>query len=253
MFPIQTGVPYRSPPFVTWSLIAINVVIFLYQASLSPPDLDQFMAQYALIPGRYFGPLPFQPQPTLEDYVPFFTNMFLHGGWLHLILNMWTLFLFGPAVEDRMGGIRYLAFYVICGIAASTAHAYFNPTSFVPALGASGAIAGVIGAFVRLFPLANLIVVIPIFFFPFFFELPALLFVGLWFLMQVVPGMLELLRPAAAGGIAWWAHVGGFLAGVLLTSVLARSARTYRRYYLDEGIYGLSPNGRRRKMGGIVG
>ena len=119
-----------------------------------------------------------------------------------------------------MGGARYLLFYLFCGIAASTAHAYFNATSFVPALGASGAIAGVIGAFVRLFPLAKLIVVIPIFFFPFFFEVPALLFAGLWFLMQFVQGTIELVSPSAGGGIAWWAHIGGFIAGVLLTSVL---------------------------------
>ncbi|TJW71448.1 rhomboid family intramembrane serine protease, partial [Neisseria gonorrhoeae] len=116
---------------------------------------------------------------------------------------------------------------------------------FVPALGASGAIAGVIGAFVRLFPLANLIVVIPIFFFPFFFEVPALLFAGLWFLMQFVQGTIELVSPSAGGGIAWWAHIGGFIAGVLLTSVLTQPRRTYRKYYLDEGIYGFTPNGRR--------
>lgn len=245
MFPIQNGVPHRSAPFVTWSLIAINVAVFLYQVSLSPAALDRFLVEYALIPGRYFVPLPFLPEPTLQDYLPFLTNMFLHGGWLHLILNMWTLFLFGPTVEDRMGRSRYLLFYLICGIAASTAHAYFNAASFVPALGASGAISGVIGAFVRLFPFANLIVVIPILFFPFFFEVPALLFAGLWFLMQIVPGMIELLRPSVGGGIAWWAHIGGFVAGVLLTPLLTRSIRTYRKYYLDEGIYGFTPDGRR--------
>jgi membrane associated rhomboid family serine protease len=245
MFPIQNGVPHRSAPFVTWSLIAINVAVFLYQAGLSPAALDRFLVEYALIPGRYFVPSPFLPEPAFEDYLPFVTNMFLHGGWLHLILNMWTLFLFGPTVEDRMGKWRYLFFYLICGIAASTAHAYFNATSFVPALGASGAIAGVIGAFVRLFPLANLVVVIPIFFFPFFFEVPALLFAGLWFLIQVMSGMTELLNPTMGGGIAWWAHIGGFLAGVLLTPILVRSARDYRKYYRDEGIYGFTPNGRR--------
>ncbi|HWP27083.1 MAG TPA: rhomboid family intramembrane serine protease [Xanthobacteraceae bacterium] len=245
MFPIQNGVPHRSAPFVTWGLIAVNVAVFLYQISLSPPALDRFLVNYALIPGRYFVPLPFLPEPALGDYLPFLTNMFLHGGWLHLIMNMWTLFLFGPAVEDRLGRLRYVLFYLACGIAASTAHAYVNATSFVPALGASGAIAGVIGAFVRLFPLANLIVVVPILFFPFFFEIPALLFAGLWFLLQVVSGMIELLQPAVGGGIAWWAHIGGFVAGLLLTPLLTRPARAYRKYYLDEGIYGFTPNGRR--------
>lgn len=245
MFPIQNGVPHRSAPFVTWGLIAINVAIFLYQVTLSPAALDRFLVRYALIPGRYFVALPFLPEPSLADYVPFVTNMFLHGSWLHLILNMWTLYLFGPTVEDRMGWPRYLLFYLICGIAASTAHAYFNATSFVPALGASGAIAGVIGAFVRLFPLANLIVVIPIFFLPFFFEVPALVFAALWFLVQLMQGVIELIAPSVGGGIAWWAHIGGFVAGVLLTSVLARSPRAYRKYYQDEGIYGFTPNGRR--------
>jgi membrane associated rhomboid family serine protease len=245
MFPIQNGVPNRSAPFVTWSLIAINVIVFLYQVSLSPPELDRFLVEYALIPGRYFVPLPFVSPPSIDDYLPFVTNMFLHGGWLHLILNMWTLYLFGPAVEDRMGGFRYLLFYLVCGIAASAAHAYFNATSFVPALGASGAIAGVIGSFVRLFPLANLIVVIPIFFFPFFFEVPALVFAGLWFVMQLLQGSFELLQPSATGGIAWWAHIGGFVAGIVLTPLLVRSARTYRPHYLDEGIYGFTPRGRR--------
>jgi membrane associated rhomboid family serine protease len=225
--------------------MAANVAVFLYQVSLSEPALDRFLARYALIPARYFVPLPYLPEPGLEDYLPFVTNTFLHGGWLHLIVNMWTLFLFGPAVEDRMGRLRYSIFYLACGITASAAHAYFNPQSFVPALGASGAIAGVIGCFVLLFPLARLIVVIPILFFPFFFEVPALVFAGLWFLVQVVEGASELLRPSVGGGIAWWAHIGGFVAGVLLTPVLTRSRRAYRKYYLDEGIYGFTPNGRR--------
>jgi membrane associated rhomboid family serine protease len=245
MLPIQTCVPYRAAPFLTWGIIGINGAVFLYQQSLAAPALERFLADYALIPGRYFGAPALLPQPAAVDYLPFLTNTFLHGGWLHLALNMWTLYLFGPAVEDRLGRMRYLVFYLACGIAASIAHAYFNPTSLIPALGASGAIAGVIGCFVRLFPLANLIVIVPILFLPLFFEVPALLYAALWFVMQLVQGAAELLHPSFGGGIAWWAHVGGFIAGVLLTPLLAQPARDYRRYYCDEGIYGFRPNGRR--------
>jgi membrane associated rhomboid family serine protease len=127
--------------------------------------------------------------------------MFLHGGWLHLILNMWTLWLFGPTVEDRLGHGRYLAFYLACGLAASVAHLVFNPTSVIPAVGASGAIAGVLGCYMRLFPLARVIVLIPILFIPLFFEVHAFVFVGLWFVLQILQGTLELVLPSSQGAL----------------------------------------------------
>jgi rhomboid family protein len=170
--------------------------------------------------------------------------MFLHGGWLHLILNMWTLWLFGPKVEDRMGPVRFLVFYLACGLCASVSHAVFNPMSTEPALGASGAIAGVLGASMTLFPFARLIVMIPILFVPFFFEVPAIVFAGLWFLIQVLQGTAELFMPSGVGGIAWWAHVGGFVAGIALTPVLRQSDERYRRYYADEGVLGFNTQGR---------
>jgi membrane associated rhomboid family serine protease len=180
----------------------------------------------------------------LLDYLPFLTNMFLHGGWLHLILNMWTLYLFGPAVEDRLGSGRYLAFYLICGLVASFTHAIFNPNSAVPALGASGAISGVLGSFILMFPLARLVIVIPILFFPFFFEVPAILFAAFWFFTQVTAGIAELYMPSQGGGIAWWAHTGGFVAGLALTPVLHQSRQRYRNYQADEGVLGFDPQGR---------
>jgi len=190
-------------------------------------------------PGLYGDPL------TLADYLPFVTNMFLHGGWLHLILNMWTLWLFGPPIEDRLGPGGYLVFYMACGIAASITHVVFNAGSTIPALGASGAIAGVLGCNMRLFPLARLVILIPILFIPFFFEVPAFVFAGLWFLMQVVQGAGEILMPSNGGGVAWWAHIGGFVAGFVLTPMIRRKQRTYRSYYPDEGILGFTPGGRR--------
>jgi membrane associated rhomboid family serine protease len=169
--------------------------------------------------------------------------MFLHGGWLHLILNMWALWLFGPIVEDRMGSLRYLLFYLAVGFLASLTHALMNPTSTLPALGASGAIAGVIGSSIRLFPFARVVVLIPILLLPLFVEVPAIIFAALWFMTQLLQGTADLLTPAQGGGVAWWAHVGGFAAGFLLTPALRRSRPLYRRYYADEGILGFTPDG----------
>jgi len=244
MFPLQTTVPLRNPPVVTWALIAVNRVVFLYQISLSEPELELFLSRFALVPARYFAP-DAPSSLSVLDYLPFVTNMFLHGGWLHLILNMWTLWLFGRTVEDRFGSARYLLFYLLCGAVASTTHALVNATSEIPALGASGAIAGVLGCYMRMFPLSRVVVMIPILFFPFFFELPAIVFTGLWFLVQVMQGTADLFGPPAGAGVAWWAHIGGFVAGFLLTPLLQQSKRAHRPFYPDEGVLGFNPAGRR--------
>src|ERR1700726_2839615 len=245
MFPIRSTVPWRYMPVATWTLIWVNTFIYLMEASLTPSELETVLSDYALIPARYFHAGDFIGETLrLEDYLPFVTNIFLHGGWLHLILNMWTLWLFGPAVEDRLGHFRYLAFYLVCGLAASAAHVMFNPTSIVPALGASGAIAGILGCYMRLFPLARVIVVIPILFIPLFFEVYAFVFIGLWFLIQVLQSVTALLLPDASGDVAWWAHVGGFIAGFTLGPLLVRSEELYRVYYPDEGQLGFDVKGR---------
>jgi membrane associated rhomboid family serine protease len=245
MIPIQNTVPNRYQPVVTYALIAANCIVFLYQISLSPMELEFFLARYALIPARYFGPFPLRGADSPADFVPFITMMFLHGGWMHLIFNMWTLWLFGKSVEDRLGPGRYLAFYLTCGILAAITHATLTPTSTVPALGASGAIAGVMGSYVRLFPLARVIVLVPIIFIPLFFEVPAIAFIGLWFLLQVLQGTVELMMPTTGGGVAWWAHIGGFLAGVALATVMSQPERRYRSWYADEGYLGFDTSGRR--------
>jgi membrane associated rhomboid family serine protease len=243
MIPIRNAVPSRYPPVITWILIAANCLVFLFQDSLEPDELELFLRQFALIPARYFE-LAGGADLTAEDIVPFFSMMFLHGGWTHLILNMWTLWLFGPTVEDRLGHGRYLAFYLICGLAASVAHVMFNPTSIVPALGASGAIAGILGCYMRLFPLARVVVVIPLLFVPLFFEVYAFVFIGLWFLLQLLQSVMEFLVPSSGGDVAWWAHVGGFVAGFALGPLLVRSAQRYRAYYPDEGVLGFDAEGR---------
>jgi membrane associated rhomboid family serine protease len=245
MIPIRNAVPSRYPPVVTWLLIATNCLVFLFQDSLSPHELKLLLYQYALIPARYSEVLASGDTDLTDlDILPFFTMMFLHGGWLHLILNMWTLWLFGPTVEDRLGHGRYLLFYFTCGLAASLAHTVFNPTSDVPALGASGAIAGILGCYMRLFPLARIVVVVPVLFIPLFFEVHAFLFVGLWFLLQIFQATLDSLAPSSSGGVAWWAHVGGFIAGFILGPLLVRSEQRYRVYYPDEGVLGFDAKGR---------
>jgi membrane associated rhomboid family serine protease len=244
MLPIQIAVPTRYPAVVTYALIAANCAAFLFQISLSPTELEAFLYEFALVPAHYFAAPPGLTSHGVSDYLPFLSNMFLHGGWLHLILNMWTLYLFGPAIEDRLGSTRYLVFYLVCGLFASIAHAFFNPTSTIPALGASGAISGVLGSFIMMFPLARLVIVIPILFFPFFFEVPAFLFAAFWFLTQVTAGVAELFMPPQTGGIAWWAHTGGFVAGIVLTLLLRQSKQAYRTYYSDEGVLGFNPWGR---------
>ncbi len=248
MFPVASAVSHRYPPFVVWGLIAVNTAVFLFQIALPPPLLERFVFRWALVPARYFHPewaLANGLDPT--DYLPFFTNMFLHGGWFHIIANMWTLWIFGPAVEDRLGKVRFLLFYLAAGLGASFAHAWVNADSAVPALGASGAIAGVIGAYMRLFPFARVIVMIPILFLPFFFEMPAALFALIWFVLQLVQGIGALLGPASAGGVAWWAHIGGFVVGWAIVRLVQRSPIRHRPYYADEGKLGFAPDGRWRK------
>jgi membrane associated rhomboid family serine protease len=246
MFPVKSAVACRYPPVVTWTLIAANCAVFFHQIALGPDELEWFVFQYALIPARYFSPELDGGGPLAPaDYLPFISNIFLHSGWLHLILNMWSLWLFGPAVEDRLGHTRYLVFYLAAGIIASATHAVVNATSEVPALGASGAIAGVLGCYIRLFPFARMIVLVPILFFPLFFEVPAILFAGFWFIVQLLQGTAGLLTPSFGDGIAWWAHIGGFVAGAVLAPLLRRPNRSYRPYYPDEGILGFDPAGRR--------
>ena len=180
------------------------------------------MFLFGLVPARFLHPAWATEQGYPHSYLPFITTMFLHGGWLHIIGNMWFLAIFGDNVEDRMGPIRFLVFYFVCGIAAGITHVITNPNSTVPAVGASGAIAGVMAAYVALFPRARIVAVFPIFFWPLFFQVPALLYIGLWFVMQFFSGVAAIASPQAVGGIAFWAHVGGFVTGLLTFWIFLR-------------------------------
>jgi membrane associated rhomboid family serine protease len=246
MIPIGTAVPSRYPPVVTWMLIAANCAVFLFQQSLSPAELNEFIANSALIPARYYDLFAYGEMDIWAgDFLPFVTMMFLHGGWLHLVFNMWTLWLFGPTVEDRLGHGRYLVFYFCCGIAASLAQVVFNLSSTTPVLGASGAIAGVLGCYLGLFPFARVIVLVPILFLPLFFPVPAAVLIGLWFLIQVFEGVSDLVTASSGGGVAYWAHIGGFIVGLGFIPFIQRPERTYRAYYADEGILGFNTQGLR--------
>ena len=231
LFPLRDNVSRTHEPVVVWTIIALNAGAFLYQLSLGPHELQMFLYQHALVPLRYFNPgWAWQVGLSPTDFTPFLTNTFLHGGFLHIILNMWTLWIFGPALEDRLGPVRFAILYVLAGIVASTTHTIFNATSDMPVLGASGAIAGIISAYAVRFPYAWVRVLVLIVFIPLFFSVPAMLFAGIWFFTQVLQGTSELFSPFVGSGIAWWAHVGGFVSGWALLHWLEHSARPAVRY-----------------------
>jgi membrane associated rhomboid family serine protease len=239
VIPIRDTVPNRSAPVVTWSLIAVNALVFLYQLTMSPEELENFFYLFGVVPAPFTHPewAQWVGFPA-DDYWPFLTSMFLHGGWLHIIGNMWSLWIFGDNVEDVMGRWRFVAFYLLTGLAAGVTHWFTNADSVVPTVGASGAIAGVLGAYLVLFPRSRIITVLPILFLPFFFELPAVVYLLFWFLSQVLSGTLSGLSSDDVGGVAWWAHVGGFAAGVLLHRLFLLPKRNGpRRFERDE--YGI--------------
>ena len=226
MFPIQDSVPTRSVPVVTRALILINVIIFFFELTLPRQSVELLFYVFGLVPARFTHPewaanvgLP------LGDYWPIITHQFLHGGLFHIVANMWTLWIFGDNVEDRMGSLRFAIFYLLCGSIAGLTHMFINPDSTVPSVGASGAIAGVLGAYLIFFPTARLVVLLPIFFFPFFFEVPAVFYLVLWFLINLFSGTAALAGPQQVGGIAFWAHIGGFVSGMLLCRLFVRRRR----------------------------
>jgi membrane associated rhomboid family serine protease len=239
LIPVRDTIPHRHTPVVTWTLIALNVVVFLYELSLDPQDLERLFYLFGIVPARYTHPeWAQQIGLPMDDYWPFLTCMFLHGGWGHVIGNMWTLWIFGDNVEDRMGTGRFLIFYLLTGVLSGLTHWLTNAQSTVPTVGASGAIAGVLGAYFVLFPRSQIVVLLPIFFFPFFFQLPAVLYLLFWFLSQVLSGTLAGLTASQVGGIAFWAHVGGFAAGVVLHRLFILPERERpRRFERDE--YGI--------------
>jgi membrane associated rhomboid family serine protease len=208
MIPIRDLNPTRSTPWVTWSLLLLCGLVFAWQAVL-PEGLDRdFVFAYGLVPRR----LVYGQDPAA--IVTVFTSMFMHGGLMHVVGNLWFLRMFGDNVEDNMGPVRFGLFYLLCGVAAAVAQVVMSPASGVPMVGASGAIAGVLAAYLVLYPHARVVALVPIFIFIQFMEIPAFVFIALWFALQFFSGIGSL--GASGGGVAWWAHIGGFVAGLAL-------------------------------------
>jgi membrane associated rhomboid family serine protease len=206
---------------VTVAIIVLNVAVFLWEVLLGP-SLPMVLDRFGLVPARF---LEFRDPADPWSYIPIFSSMFLHGGWMHVGGNMLYLWIFGDNVEDRLGHFRYLFFYLACGVAAAMTQVFFAQDMKTPMIGASGAIAGVLGAYFVLYPRARVLTFLPIFIFGWFVEIPAVLYLGLWFALQLLRGATELGTAAAhTGGVAWWAHAGGFALGVLV-GVLARARR----------------------------
>ena len=207
MIPLYDTLRARRIPLVNWMLVVLNVLAFLYEIQLRGAGLESFIRTWALIPNRLMS----DPQTA---WVTIFTSMFLHGGWFHLVSNMWILFIFGDNIEDRLGGTRYLVFYLLSGVAAALLQSYVLQDSNEPMIGASGAIAGVLGAYLVLYPGARVASLVPIFFIFTIVEVPATIFLLFWFVSQLFSGLFA-LQGGGSSGIAWWAHIGGFLFGLL--------------------------------------
>jgi rhomboid family protein len=214
MIPLRDVIPSRTTPYVTISLIVVNVLVFLYEFSLAD-RVNEFIIAFGLIPAAF-------------SWATVLTSMFLHGGFLHVAGNMLYLWIFGDNVEDRFGHGRFLVFYLLCGTVAALAQTIMSPDSVIPMVGASGAIAGVMGAYFVMYPHSRIVTLLPIFIFIQLIEVPAIFFLGIWFLMQFLSGVGSIATAASrepAGGVAFWAHVAGFAAGVGGVFVFRRPER----------------------------
>jgi membrane associated rhomboid family serine protease len=234
MIPLKDDVPSRTPPVITVALIMLNVAAFLYQVSLELGGVpvsrgaispaEAFVFEFGVIPCRLTAACPFDfPHPVLT----IFTSMFLHGGLFHIAGNMLYLWIFGNNVEDTLGHGRFVVFYLLSGVAAALGQTMVNPTSTVPMIGASGAVSGVLGAYLLLFPRATILTLITFGFFMRFVHVPATIVLGFWVIVQFANGFISLGMRAEGGGVAWFAHIGGFVAGIVLLFVM-RPARPRR-------------------------
>jgi membrane associated rhomboid family serine protease len=213
MIPLRDVIPSRTFPFFTITFIVINSLAFLFDRSLTDPAREAFIRTYGVVPVRF-------------DPITVFTSMFLHGGWAHFLGNMLFLWIFGDNVEDRVGHGRFVFFYLLCGVAAVAAHVYMNPFSRIPTIGASGAIAGVMGGYFVLYPTSRVLALVPLIIIWQIVEVPAIIFLGFWFLMQfVMMGMTAAQAGADGGGIAFAAHIAGFVAGMAAVLVLKKPSR----------------------------
>lgn len=217
MIPIRDSIPCNTTPYVTWGIMAICIGVYLLMLLMPDSMAQHFLYRYGMVPLRYTNPTWSQHFGLPPDYYfSFLSSLFLHGGWLHLLVNMMFMWIFADNIEDLMGHKRFAAFYLICGLLATYAQWYFSQNLIVPVVGASGAIAGVLGAYFFRFPYARVVIMVPILFFPFFFEIPAIAFLGLWVILQLQELTTASLFPGMGGNSAWYAHLGGFVVGALI-------------------------------------
>src|SRR5919108_1055895 len=214
MIPLYDTIRTRQFPFINWLLILVNAAVFWYELQLSEASLQDFIFTWGLIPSELMSNLQ-------EEWRTIFSSMFLHGGWFHIISNMWVLYIFGDNIEDRMGSTRYLFFYLLSGIAAASLQIFIMPGSSVPMIGASGAIAGVLGAYLVSFPGSRIASLVPIFIIFTIVEVPAILFLIFWFVSQLYSGLFA-VQEGMSSGIAWWAHIGGFIFGLIMVPFFRR-------------------------------
>lgn len=220
MIPLRDTVRARTYPLVNHALIGVNILVFLLQTAQGV-ELQRFIYEYGLVPARYSVPVIRHYFSAAEQVFALVSFMFLHGGFWHLLGNLWTLYIFGDNVEDRLGPLRYGLFYLLCGVASGLAHMLLNRYSNIPTIGASGAIAGVMGAYFLLYPRARILTLIPIIIIPYFIEIPAFIFLGIWFVLQFINAAGN-----SGAGIAWWAHIGGFVFGMVLLKILQAMPET---------------------------
>ncbi len=230
MFPLRDNIQSLKKPYVTYIIIVMNTIIYLFQFIMPARIEEIFVFKYGLVPA-VFSKAIVEHRLTIKNIYPFFTGMFLHGNWMHIISNMWILWIFGDNIEDRLGHFKFTLFYLLSGFSAMLCHFIFSPTSVSPAIGASGAIAGVMGAYFILFPYSRIVTFIPVLFIPLFVRIPAAIYLAIWFLIQLYNGAVESILGGRGGGIAWWAHIGGFISGILYLKLFY--TRKYRRpvYY----------------------
>ena len=219
MFPVSDVIPSRTTPVVTVGLIVLNALVFLYELQLPRSELQLFTFMYGVVPARF-------------DPVTLFTSMFIHGGWMHLLGNMLYLWIFGDNVEDRLGHVGFFVFYLVCGATAALGQTAISLDSTVPMVGASGAIAGVMGAYFVLYPHSRVLTIVFLVFFVDMIEIPAIFFLGIWFIKEVFSGVGSLGTASLSGGVAFWAHVSGFAVGALV-GVFRRLKEATERYRWD--------------------
>ena len=227
MIPLKDNIKTKNIPFVNYSIIALNIAIFMYELSLGS-NLNPFFNEYGLIPSRFLSTDTFDIYQRIK---PFVTSMFIHGGWFHIIGNLLFLYIFGDNIEDEVGHFNYFIFYLICGFCAALFQIFSNMISTLPMIGASGAVSGVLGAYLVFFPYSRILTLVPIFIFIQLIYIRASIFIMIWFLIQFIGGVVVSKSVAITGGIAFWAHIGGFICGILFANIYRKRKLKLKTYH----------------------